>query len=437
MRRARFSELRAAIEKAAGDPAAVQKQKLLAEEGSNFGGSVSLSADGRTALIGAPTIGSIGSIADPVYVFVKEADGSWSQQAKLELSSRAMFFGSSVSLSADGGTALIGSPLEFNRGAAYIFTRDETGSWKQQSRFTSKDGVANVISWHSFGCSVSLSADGQTALIGACEYPLMTNDMSEYNPGSAYIFVKGADGTWSEQVKLVPNERAKGDQFGNSVSLSADGQTALIGAEGSYLEERHTPYYPGSAYIFTKGADGTWSSQQINVVDSETGETSYKGKGLGCSVSLSADGQTALIGALFPQIYKGGEAYLCTKGADGAWHQQTTLTGYQIKEDDRFGGNVLLSADGRTALIGASGDDDRANNSGAVYVFVKNENGTRWSQRMKLTAEDGAAGDSFGSSVALSADGQTALIGVPSDDDRGLNSGSAYVFSISPPLPSP
>jgi hypothetical protein len=444
MRRARFSELRATIEKAAGDPAAVRKQKLLVEEGSevsNFGDAVSLSADGRTALIGAPTNGSI---PDAVYVFVKEADGGWSQQAKLEPSSGSMFFGMSVSLSADGDTALIGSPLEFNKGAAYIFTRDETGSWKQQSRFTSKDGVGNNISWHSFGMSVSLSADGQTALIGACEHPWMTSDISECKPGSAYIFVKGADGTWSQQVKLVPNERAKGDSFGSSVSLSADGQTALIGADGFYcLGHNSGMYYPGSAYIFTKGADGAWSSQQIKrtVVDRETGETyetSYKGKGFGCSVSLSGDGQTALVGKLFHQDhYRQVDVHLFTQGADGAWHQQATLTAYQIEEnDDRFGGDVLLSADGRTALIGASGDDDRANNSGAAYVFVKNENGW-WSQRTKLTAEDGAAGDSFGGSVALSADGQTALIGAPSDDDRGLNSGSAYVFSIPPPLPSP
>ncbi len=420
--------LAASPNNAANDPA--ELAKLLAEEGSEvsrFGDAVSLSADGRTALIGAPTNGPI---SDSAYVFVKEADGSWSQQATIESPGGTLFFAQSVSLSADGGTALIGSPIDNGKGAAYIFTRDETGSWKQQARFTSNDGV----SWHAFGYSVSLSADGQTALIGACEYPWMTNDISEYKPGSAYIFVKGADGTWSEQVKLVPDKRAKGDMFGSSVSLSADGQTALIGAVGFYCYSNPNsgPYYPGSAYIFSRDADGAWSSRQIKrtIVD-DTGEeyeTSYKGKGFGCSVSLSADGQTALVGRLFHE----NDAHLFTKGADGVWHQQATLTAYQIEEnDDRFGYSVALSADGRTALIGASDDDARANDSGAAYVFVKNEDDT-WHQRFKLTAEDGEAGDGFGASVSLSADGQTALIGAPWDDDRGTNSGSAYMFSIPP-----
>lgn len=424
--------LTASPDSADNDPAAFIK--LLGKEGENssFGESIALSADGNTALIGAPDFGTHPDVA---YIFVKEADGSWKQQAKFKPEPEPDmlgFFAHSVSLSADGSTALIGSPLAFDKGmgkgAAYIFTKDETGNWKQQALFPPQD----VDSWHSFGWSVSLSADGQTSLIGACEHPWMTSDMSEYKPGSAYIFVRGADGIWSQQVNLVPNERTKGDKFGCSVSLSADGQTALIGAVGIYLEQNHTPYYPGSAYIFTKGADGTWHQQVKTIIK---GIERYKG--FGCSVSLSVDGQTALIGALFPRhsSYAGGEAYLCTKGADGAWSQQATLIASQPENDDEkddwFGGNVSLSADGRTALIGASGNDDKASNSGAAYLFVKNENGI-WSQPRKLTAEDGAEWDKFGGSVALSADGQTALIGAPWDDDRGTDSGSVYVFSIPP-----
>jgi hypothetical protein len=53
--------------------------------------------------------------------------------------------------------------------------------------------------------------------------------------------------------------------------------------------------------------------------------------------------------------------------------------------------------------------------------------GTTWTQQQKLLASDGRAGDQFGSSTYV--DGDTAVIGAPYDDDSGMNSGSAYVFT--------
>ncbi len=85
--RATAERLAARPESVVNDPAALAK--LLAEAGSkvsNFGDSVSLSADDRTALIGAPTDGPV---SDSAYVFVKEADGGWKQQAKLELKNKS------------------------------------------------------------------------------------------------------------------------------------------------------------------------------------------------------------------------------------------------------------------------------------------------------------------------------------------------------------
>ena len=95
---------------------------------------------------------------------------------------------------------------------------------------------------------------------------------------------------------------------------------------------------------------------------------------------------------------------------------------------DYFGYSVSISADGTTALIGAYADDDKGSNSGSAYVFKYN--GTSWSQQSKLTASDGAASDNFGSSVSISSDGTTALIGAYFDDDKGADSGSAYVFAV-------
>jgi len=89
---------------------------------------------------------------------------------------------------------------------------------------------------------------------------------------------------------------------------------------------------------------------------------------------------------------------------------------------DYFGYSVSL--DGTTALIGAYAEDDNGVDSGSAYVFTRN--GTSWTQQAKLLASDGVAHDLFGSSVSLS--GNTALIGAIGDDDNGVDSGSIYVF---------
>ena len=102
--------------------------------------------------------------------------------------------------------------------------------------------------------------------------------------------------------------------------------------------------------------------------------------------------------------------------------QEAKLLASDGATGDDFGSSVAISGD--TALVGARYDDDLGSNSGSAYVFVRS--GGTWTQQQKLTAADGAADDDFGLSVAIS--GDTALVGARYDDDLGSNSGSAYVF---------
>ncbi|MCP5083455.1 MAG: hypothetical protein GY948_17355, partial [Alphaproteobacteria bacterium] len=130
-------------------------------------------------------------------------------------------FGYSVAV--DDDTAVIGTPYGdgnvSNSGAAYVFTRDGAdGTWSQQVKLLASDGAWGDL----FGFSVAL--DGDTAVIGA-----LYGDGNVYNSGAAYVFTRdGADGAWSQQVKLLASEGAKSDHFGYSVAL--DGDTAVIGA---------------------------------------------------------------------------------------------------------------------------------------------------------------------------------------------------------------
>src|SRR6185436_11880672 len=91
---------------------------------------------------------------------------------------------------------------------------------------------------------------------------------------------------------------------------------------------------------------------------------------------------------------------------------------------DLFGSSVAVAGD--TAVVGAPLRDGKGKDSGAAYVFVRS--GVTWSQQAKLLADDGAAGDEFGISVAVS--GDTAVVGAYSRDDKGTDSGAAYAFVL-------
>ncbi len=142
--------------------------------------------------------------------------------------------------------------------------------------------------------------------------------------------------------------------------------------------------------------------------------------------SVAVDGNTALIGAQGDDDagLGSGSAYVFTRSA-GVWTEQAKLTASDGARGSLFGVSVAL--DGNTALIGAAFEDNAGPDSGSAYVF-KHSAGV-WTEQAKLTASDGAAYDQFGLSVAL--DGDTALISANWDDDNGVNSGSAYVFTRS------
>jgi len=106
----------------------------------------------------------------------------------------------------------------------------------------------------SFGSSVSLSSDGNTALVGAYREDTSPNSGN----GAAYVFIR-ASGMWTEQTKLIASDAGGNDLFGQSVALSADGNTALIGAWG---HDTSPATSNGAAYVFTRSGS-TWTQQAI------------------------------------------------------------------------------------------------------------------------------------------------------------------------------
>jgi len=212
-----------------------------------------------------------------------------------------------------------------------------------------------------------------------------------------------------QSPKLTAADGAFDDQFGFSVALS--GNTAVVGA---FLDDNRVSD-SGAAYVFEK-IGGVWAqTAKLTAADGAAFDW------FGFSVAVS--GNTAVIGSVFDDDRgtASGSAYVFEKfGA--LWSQTAKLTAADGAHSDEFGFSVALS--GNTAVIGVKGGDGLVADSGSAYVFEKI--GGVWTQSAKLTAADGAEGDQFGYSVAVS--GDTAVIGAFLDNDLGSNSGSAYVF---------
>jgi hypothetical protein len=316
------------------------------------------------------------------------AANAWSQQAKLTSSGGASgdHFGWTVAIA--GSTAVVGAYANNSlAGAAYVFTRSGT-KWSQKAKLTASDATAG----DQFGYAVALS--GTTAVIGA--------PGKGTNTGAAYVFT-GSGSTWTQQAELTAGSAAaQFDYFGGTVAIS--GTTAVVGADEGGNGGN------GAAYVFVRSGT-TWTQQTVL-----TASDGASGVLFGFSVAIS--GTTAVVGA-WGNNSDTGAAYVFVRSGT-TWTQQAELTATGGATNDDFGTSVAIAKS--IAVVGASQSGNGGN--GAAYVFTRS--GTTWSQQAKLTAADGAAGDLFGDSVAIS--GTTALVGAPSSNSA---TGAAYTFARS------
>ena len=313
-------------------------------------------------------------------------------------------FGYAVAI--DGDTAVVGMPGEddgtiLNSGAAYVFTRDSSGTWSRVARLRASDSNAQ----DRFGLSVAVHEDTSnrdTIVVGAPHH--------SSSRGAVYVFTEPSGG-WatSTAARLTASDRADDDEFGDSVAV--DGDTVVVGAHNN-----------NAAYVFARPATGwasTSTAAKLTASDAEANDD------FGRSVAI--DGDTIVVGASGYDSTK-GSAFVFTKPAtgwaDSAGTETAMLTAYSRNDNDRFGRSVAI--DGDTIVVGANGDDS---NRGSVFVFIEPDTGwanSPGTETAQLTASVRSANDHFGQSVAV--DGDTVIIGADALNQTN-RSGSAYVFT--------
>jgi hypothetical protein len=364
------------------------------------GQSVAFSSDGNTAIVGGITDNANAGAA---WVYTRSG-GVWSQQGAKLVGTGAVgaaFQGASVALSADGNTAIVGGPIDNAfAGAAWIYTRSG-GVWSQQGLKLVGTGAVGAAEQ---GESVALSADGNTATVGGLA--------DNASAGAAWIYTRSG-GVWTQQgSKLVGSGAVGAANQGQSVTLSADGNTAIVGgiADNSGV---------GAAWVYTRSG-GVWTPQGSKLVGSGAVGAAQQGY----SIALSSDGNTAIVGGYFDNGGPGA-AWVYTRSG-GVWSQQgSKLVGTGAVGAAQHGKAVALSSDANTVIVGGPNDNGAI---GAVWVYTRS--GGVWIQQgSKLVGTSAVGASRQGTSVALSGDGNTAIVGGPTDNGF---IGAAWVF-VQPP----
>lgn len=217
-----------------------------------------------------------------------------------------------------------------------------------------------------------------------------------------------------EQGKFVPDPGpfVVNGRFGQSVGVS--GTTVVAGSPYSSLYSQ----FGGALYVYTS-ADGITWSPQATVLPDDPARVDYVGW------SVAIDGDTVVTGSYGNNAggVDSGAAYVFRRTA-GVWSQEAKLLPAAASAGDGIGYDVAI--DGDTVVIGAPAVDGGLGDAGAVHVFTRT--GSTWTEEATLVADDAAALDNFGASVAI--DGDVIVVGSPgSNETTSLNTGAAYVFT--------
>jgi len=398
-----------------------------------FGRSVALSSDGSTLAIGTGSVnsnngrdsigGNFGDRHGAVYVFSR-SNGAWTQQGYLKTDNTAKWvgrFGTSLALTADGDTLAVGAPGDASNargidgnenndqspesGAVYVFKR-AGGVWRQQAYMKASNTPAQVtlntglflstsrfiIDPVNFGHSVAFSADGKVLAVGAPgEASRATgingnqNDSSAPSAGAVYVFAHN-NNTWSQQSYLKGSNTDALDYFGLSVSLSADGGVLAVGApnEASNAtgingdQSDNSLRGAGAVYVFTQST-GVWSQQAY--IKSDNSDTTL----LGSSVVLAADGNTLAANAIDADMGNHtitDAAYVFTRSG-AAWNPQSHITAYTsaslirpaLGAIEGHPASLALAADGNTLVLGIPAERSSAIGIGGSQAETANDPG--------------------------------------------------------------
>jgi len=342
--------------------------KLIASDGEaldNFGASVSISGD--YAIVGAQ-LHDAGGIdkAGAAYIF-KRSGNNWTQEAKLTADdgSEGDEFGEAVSISGDyavvGAHQADASDGTKDAGAAYVFKRQGDGSWVQEAKLALND-PSEDDAFSKSAVSVYGSESKSHIVVGA---------VGRYATGAAFTFERNEDGSWTSANELILlGDLSSGDDFGHAVSISQN--YAIVGAPHDNIKiDNVTQDDAGASYIFKRGAGGAWSKEAKLTAGLKAKNNDEFGYSV--AVSDEGYAVIGARGDDDSGANSGGAAYTFAfrkpDNEPGRWVQIDKITESQGELKDYFGNAAAITQDGSRAIVGAYLDNEKAEDAGAAFAF--------------------------------------------------------------------
>lgn len=391
-RLASLAGLAAVLTLTASSPAqSYEDAKLLPADGhagQEFGSATAL--HGGLLAVGSRRDDDRGTDSGSAYLF-DAATGA--QRAKLVALDGAAGdrFGASIALG--GGLAVVGAPMDDDRGAesgsVYVF---DAQSGAQLAKLVAPDGADG----DQFGCAVAVGSG--RIVVGA-----IYDDDHGRNSGAAYLFDTQS---YALVTKVVPSDGTMDDLFGESVDV--DGGIVVVGAHGN--DER--ALFAGAAYLFD-AADGS-PLRKLMANDGSSWDF------FGAAVAI--DGGTVVVGAWadMPHGDNSGSAYLFDAASGNQLHKLVPSDG---DYHDKYG--ISVAIDAGEVLVGAEGKDvGGVFDCGAVYRY----DASSGALVTRLLASDAAPLDELGAPYSLAIEAGVVAAGVAADDDLGASSGSVYLY---------
>ena len=346
-------------------------------------------------------------------------------------------FGYAVSISADASTVVVGAPGKYfnntsiQRGVAYVFVKPSdyeggwNGGWGPNYFKTRLLAAESLTTYLTFGESVDISRDGGTVVVGG-------------RGVGGYVYLRPASGwgsvaTQTQNARLtgVPRSNETNYFIGSSVTISGDGATIAVGAPGLEIDSVRR----GAAYVFLKPATGWVSAFETQRI------TGIAGSEYGHATTLSDDAGVLVVGAPGnPEatVPVAGAAHVLARrsnsGAPDSYAAVARLIPSSPVYDDRFAWSVSADGTGDTVVVG-SYQTPTATAFGAAFVYVRPSGGwgvpsfTIAEAAMLLASDSRALNTGLGYAVDISRDGRTIVAGSGPGAGEPVGQTAAYFFA--------
>ena len=340
-----------------------------------------------------------------------------------------------ASVSGCGGT-LVGSTYTT---APVINDCEVTASFAPQNSTSLSQSTyvkaSNTGAGDSFGDGVALNEDGTVMVVGAPAEQSANGSQDDNSRSNGAVYVYTNNGTsWSQHSYIKPSTLVPAgspyprQDFGDSVSINDDGTTIAVATPG----EEQTSNESGGVYIFNL-ENSVWVEEDLLKVTNADQYTQSPGKnntgvaldGAGTTLVVAEFGDSSITNAINgdetdTSAAVAGAAHVFFKD-NGSWSRQAYLKGSTVQAGDQFGSSIAISGDGNTIAIGARESSVTNPESGSVYIFVREAGVWAEQQRIQPTTPDI---NLFGFSVSLNHSGDMLAVGVPTEGSGGSGIGT-------------